>query len=281
MLLLVIILLCILVSTLLLQTAIIKATVFAFRKGGLSWRTALVMSLIVEGFAILSILGRFSLQNLITIPVELLCILGIILLPTIVLKRSLHIKTSISIAMVLVATAANSIAGVAYASGVRTFFMQAFRIQSAGMTPTLDVGDHMLMNKLAYRFGTPHRGEVVVLRYPADTSYDFVQRIVAVGGDTVEVRDKKVFVNGKRYEKDPGVNLDTEILKSPRDKLPPLTVPPGGFFLLGDNRDHSFDSRFWGFAKREHLVGRPFLIYWSYDEKTKRVRTERIGERVR
>ena len=233
MLLLVIILLCILVSTLLLQTAIIKATVFAFRKGGLSWRTALVMSLIVEGFAILSILGRFSLQNLITIPVEAPLHSRIILLPTIVLKRSLHIKTSISIAMVLVATAANSIAGVAYASGVRTFFMQAFRIQSAGMTPTLDVGDHMLMNKLAYRFGTPHRGEVVVLRYPADTSYDFVQRIVAVGGDTVEVRDKKVFVNGKRYEKDPGVNLDTEYPKKSSRQTATLNRPSGRFLPPG------------------------------------------------
>jgi signal peptidase I len=279
------ILLGIIVPALLLEAVILKGTVFAFRKNGLSWRAALIASLLAAPFAIgASVLGRLNSHGPAILPVQILCILGLVLLPTIVVKKSLGTRTFVSIAIVIVATVVSSFVGAAYAGSIRTFLFQAFTIPSSAMSPTLVAGDYILVNKFAYRIGSPGRGEVLVFRYPLDTSKDFVKRVVAVGGDTVEIRDKKLFVNGKPDKKDPGVNLDPHILpeaKAPRDNLPPLTVPSRSFFVLGDNRDHSLDSRFWGFVKAEHVVGRPSLVYWSYDANAKRVRTERIGERIR
>jgi signal peptidase I len=149
------------------------------------------------------------------------------------------------------------------------------------MAPTLLVGDHLLANKYTYQFRAPSMGDLVVFTYPVDQSKDFLQRVMAVGGDTIEIRNKKVVINGKLYNDDPGIHMEDTVLptsESPRDNLLPLKVPENAFFVLGDNRDHSLDSRFWGVVGRHHIVGRPFLIYWSYDSASNRVRTERIGK---
>jgi signal peptidase I len=152
---------------------------------------------------------------------------------------------------------------------IRLFIVEAFKIPSGSMIPTLLVGDHLLVSKLTYKFTEPVRGDIVVFKYPDDPSRNFIKRIIAVGGDTVEVRDKVVYVNGTRQE-EPYVQYVTQEVfpaeSSPRDNFGPVTVPQNAYFMMGDNRDSSLDSRFWEnrFVKRRSVVGKALIIYWSW-----------------
>jgi signal peptidase I len=177
---------------------------------------------------------------------------------------------------------------------IRSFVVQAFKIPSGSMYPTLHVGDHILVNKLAYgvrlpligtwivRFGVPHRGDVVVFVYPVDPSKDFIKRVVGVPGDAVEIRDKRIFVNGEAWD-DPHGYFDDPTghqTHTPRDNYGPVTVPPGMIFVMGDNRDRSYDSRFWGFVDLEDVKGKAFFIYWSWEGEDRWVRWDRIGDLI-
>lgn len=159
----------------------------------------------------------------------------------------------------------------------------AFRIPSGAMVPALLIGDHIMVNKLAYQDLAPARGDVVVFKFPEDESKTFVKRIIGVPGDTIEIRDKIVHVNGQALREDARIqHVDSNILEkavNPRDNLGPLNVPEHSYFVLGDNRDQSFDSRFWGFVKREKIIGKVTIIYWSWDETTKRARWDRAGRK--
>lgn len=163
---------------------------------------------------------------------------------------------------------------------IRTFVVQAFKIPSGSMQETLLIGDYILVSKFIYGvklpfteitvipYKEPRRGDVVVFKYPEEPDKDFIKRVVGVGGDTVEIRDKLVYVNGER-EKDPfAVHVDPLVFPSgiqPRDNLGPLSVPDGKLFVMGDNRDQSNDSRFWGFVDVAAVRGKAFMIYWSWD----------------
>ncbi|HOK07299.1 MAG TPA: signal peptidase I [Syntrophales bacterium] len=175
---------------------------------------------------------------------------------------------------------------------IRTFIVQAFKIPSGSMQPTLLIGDHILVNKFIYGvkipyfrntiipFRDPQRGDIVVFIYPEDRSKDFIKRVIAVAGDTVEIRDKKIFLNGKPYEDKYGVHVESLLIPSavsPRDNFGPVKVPPGTVFTMGDNRDHSYDSRFWGFVDLKDVMGKAFVIYWSWDRENHSVRWGRIG----
>jgi signal peptidase I len=176
---------------------------------------------------------------------------------------------------------------------IRTFIVQAFKIPSGSMIPTLQIGDHILVNKLAYgvripfleryalEFGTPQRGDVVVFIFPDDRSKDFIKRVIGVAGDTVEVRGKKVYINGKQI-KDPHAYFggDDPDNSTPiaREDYGPKTVPENHIFVMGDNRDRSYDSRFWGYVDLNDVRGKAFLIYWSWDGGDRWVRWERIGD---
>lgn len=156
---------------------------------------------------------------------------------------------------------------------IRTFIVEAFKIPSGSMEQTLLVGDHLLVNKFIYRFTDPKRGDVIVFKYPDNPSRNFIKRIVGIGGDTVEVRDKTVYVNGQRQDDSFTQHLFSEVLPaqmSPRDNFGPVTVPQNAYFMMGDNRDSSLDSRFWKntFVTRQAIVGKAMIIYWSwkYDE---------------
>jgi len=171
---------------------------------------------------------------------------------------------------------------------IRAFVAQAYNIPSGSMKPTLLVGDFILVNKLVYRFSEPQRGDIVVFKYPIDPNIDFIKRIVALPGEEVEVRNNQVFINGKplplievgRGEEN-GVRkvIYQEVLPegikhkvqfyedfpfSKRD-FGPVVVPPNHYFVMGDNRDNSEDSRYWGFLPRENIVGKAFVIYFSGD----------------
>lgn len=171
---------------------------------------------------------------------------------------------------------------------IRTFVVQAFKIPSGSMEDTLLIGDHLLVNKFLYgmqvpftesRFLTirhPQRGDVIVFEFPEDRGKnflqrrDFIKRIVGTPGDVVEVRDKQVFVNGQPYKNPHEVHKEGTTLPAelgPRDNLPAIKVPTGSYFVMGDNRDRSYDSRFWGFVKDSEIKGLAFIKYFSYSEE--------------
>lgn len=177
---------------------------------------------------------------------------------------------------------------------IRSFVVQAFKIPSGSMLPTLQIGDHILVNKFLYglrlpwpfesvlvQWGQPHQGDVIVFVYPKDRTKDFIKRVIAVAGDTVEVRHKQVYVNGVKLDI-PQVTYADEDREIPglRDNYGPVTVPPHKLFVMGDNRDRSHDSRFWGFVDFDDVKGKAFLIYWSWDGQDRWVRWERLGELI-
>jgi signal peptidase I len=176
---------------------------------------------------------------------------------------------------------------------IRAFLVQAFTIPSGSMMETLLIGDYILVNKLLYGpeipftdthlpgFRDPTRGDIIVFKYPNDEARDFIKRIVAVGGETVQVRDNRVYVDGQPITEPyvrPG-SIPTH--PSGHCNYPygcePTVVPTGSYFVMGDNRDNSQDSRYWGFVKREKIRGKAFVIYWSWNGDRHWLRWRRLG----
>jgi signal peptidase I len=185
---------------------------------------------------------------------------------------------------------------------IRTFVVQAFKIPSGSMEDTLLIGDHLLVNKFIYglqvpftdgRFlaiRDPRRDDIIVFEFPEDRgkSYfsrrDFIKRIVGVPGDTVEVREKQVYIDGQPYDIPQQIHKETDLIPArfaPRDFMEPTLVPEGSYFVMGDNRDRSYDSRFWGFVEEQEIKGLAFIKYWSWDSDRTRPRLERIGRPIR
>jgi signal peptidase I len=199
------------------------------------------------------------------------------------------------------------------ALGIRTFVVQAFKIPSGSMLPTLEIGDHILVNKFVYgprlevpltpwSFGQlpglrePRPGDVIVFVYPRERDKDFIKRVIAVGGQTIEVRRKQVYIDGKPWDDshvrfvrgNPVPNAPAERGVRPCGRVSqgdpgadcaPFTVPAGHVFVMGDNRDESFDSRFWGPVPIEDIKGLALVIYWSWGGD-RWVRWSRIGHHV-
>jgi signal peptidase I len=175
---------------------------------------------------------------------------------------------------------------------IKAFIIQAFKIPSGSMIPTLQIGDHILVNKFIYGIKIPYlrntlvdikepeRGDIVVFIYPDDRSKDFIKRVVGMGGDQIEIRNKKIFLNGLPYNDSHGVYSDDFIIPGsiqPRDNFGPVTVPKDSYFVMGDNRDQSADSRYWGFVPSKDVLGKAFIIYWSWDSENTNVRWKRLG----
>jgi len=165
---------------------------------------------------------------------------------------------------------------------IRAFVVQAFKIPSGSMKPTLLIGDHILVNKFIYgikvpftdyeliHISNPKRGDIVVFEYPVDPSKDFIKRVIGLPGDTVRIENKVVYVNDQALSEPFAVQSDDKILPagvSPRDNMGPLVVPPRSLFVMGDNRDESYDSRFWKFVSMDALKGKAFIIYWSWNKE--------------
>jgi signal peptidase I len=169
---------------------------------------------------------------------------------------------------------------------IRTFVVQAFKIPTGSMEENLLIGDHLLVNKFVFGptasplertvlpVGTIKRGEVVVFKYPVEPDRDFIKRVIGLPGETIEVKEKKVYINGKPFE-EPYVHFleppagQSELHEvtsfDVRERYGPVTVPPNQYFVMGDNRDNSQDSRYWGFLPRENVKGKALVIYWSYE----------------
>jgi len=190
-----------------------------------------------------------------------------------------------------------------------TTLVQAFVIPTGSMEDTLLIGDHLLVDKLAYSppgpvtrhllpYSDVKRGDIVVFRYPLDIRQTYVKRVIGLPGDRIRIENKQVFLNG-RLLREPYKFHKTEYIDSYRDNFPgapntrlyepaqdmlekqveggALLVPPGRYFVMGDNRDSSSDSRYWGFVPRENIVGKPLIIYWSYDAPTEALANPSIG----
>ncbi len=186
---------------------------------------------------------------------------------------------------------------------IRTFIIQAFKIPSGSMLETLQIGDQILVNKFIYGIKipftdgktlipvkNPQKGDIVVFKYPEDPSKDFIKRVVATGGDTLEIIDKKLYVNSKMVEGETYAVYKTQDIIpgkfSSRDNLRKIKVPENKLFVMGDNRDNSHDSRFWGFVDLNAVRGKALIIYWSWNKDKSvpmwaSVRWNRVGDILR
>jgi len=172
---------------------------------------------------------------------------------------------------------------VIFVNFARIFVFQAFKIPTPSMHDNLLVGDHLIVNKFIYGAGTNlggllpirpiRRGDIIVFRYPLQPDTDFVKRVIGLPGDIIEIHDKRVFINGRQLDEpyvihdDPQVYPRNDALPEPfrsRDKFKASPVPADHYFAMGDNRDRSSDSRYWGTVPRSMITGRPFMIYWSF-----------------
>ncbi|HRF89926.1 MAG TPA: signal peptidase I [Desulfobacter postgatei] len=177
---------------------------------------------------------------------------------------------------------------------IRAFIVQAFKIPSGSMLETLQIGDQILVNKFIYGVKipftdgktlipvkNPQHNDIVVFKYPEDPSKDYIKRVVAVAGDTLEIVNKKLYVNEKVVTDQPWAQYkDSRILPgqiTTRDNLRKIIVPANKLFVMGDNRDNSHDSRFWGFVDLSEVRGEAMIIYWSWDKAHFSVRFNRIG----
>jgi signal peptidase I len=184
---------------------------------------------------------------------------------------------------------------------IRTFVIQAFKIPSGSMIPTLLIGDHLLVNK--FLLGTPvdvpftdihlfmmpglrkpQQGDVIVFKYPEDQTRDFIKRVIGVEGDVIESKDKILYVNGSRRVEPYVQHVDSAVKPAGvdrRDTFGPVKVPKDSVFVMGDNRDQSYDSRFWGFVNKSQIKGKAIILYWSWDTDKSWPRLDRIGRIIR
>lgn len=177
---------------------------------------------------------------------------------------------------------------------IRAYVVQAFKIPSGSMIPTLLVGDHLLVNKFIYGIKLPftdkrvlvirkpQQGDIIVFKYPEDPSRDFIKRVIAVEGDVVEEKNKIVYVNGQPLSEPYIQHTDRNRNPfEPRDNFGPYIVPKNKLFVMGDNRDQSYDSRYWGYVDLKDVKGKALIIYWSWDSEKNMVRFKRIGRLIK
>src|SRR2546423_5462812 len=181
---------------------------------------------------------------------------------------------------------------------VRIWVVQAFKIPTGSMENNLLIGDHLLVNKMIYAPAASRlerallpikqikRGDVMVFKYPEEPDRDFIKRVIGLPGETLEIRDKKVYVNGKPLDEPYAHYLQPVASPSEfhevtsfdvRERYGPVTVPGNHYFVMGDNRDSSQDSRYWGFLPRENVKGKALIIYWSYEAEREDYQEEGAG----
>ena len=185
---------------------------------------------------------------------------------------------------------------------IRTFVVQAFKIPTGSMEENLLIGDHLLVNKFIFGptvsplerallpIADVKRGDVVVFKYPEEPDRDFIKRVIGLPGETLEVREKKVYVNGKALDEPYAHYLQPVASPSEfhevtsfdvRERYGPVTVPPNQYFVMGDNRDNSQDSRYWGFLPRQNIKGKALIIYWSYQAEREDYQEDGAGATIK
>jgi len=160
------------------------------------------------------------------------------------------------------------VVAVVIAMIIKGLLLQTYTIPSGSMLNTMLIGDFLLLNRLAYVFSEPERGDVVVFEYPLEPNKDFIKRVVGTPGDRLMLVDKVLYVNGEPTQEDYKLlngqpPIPAEL--STKDNFEEITVPEGKYFMMGDNRDNSYDSRFWGFVDESKIKGKALMIYWSLE----------------
>ncbi len=248
-----------------------------------SYKESLILCLQISGVGILFQLIQFAIItwlpptfSILNVPLSVIALIIIIS----IIKRKF--KTTIPKAILI------QIINIAFAIGIaltfRHYLIQAYKIPAGSNIPTILIGDHVLVNKYIYRFREPQKNDWIIFKSPQDEKVDYLKRVVALPGDELQLLDKKLYVNDQRISEPFIVNSSPSIHKkseSPRDNFGPVTVPQNSYFVLGDNRDNSFDSRFFGFVKRDKIKGKAEIVYFSYDSKTKSIRSDRIGMKIK
>jgi len=182
---------------------------------------------------------------------------------------------------------------------IRTFVVQAFKIPTGSMENNLLVGDHLLVNKFVFgpsessieRTLLPEtsvkRGDVVVFKYPEEPERDFIKRVIGLPGETLELRHKRVYINGRPLDEPyvhflvpPSPHAQEFAAYDVREQYGPVTVPPNQYFVMGDNRDNSQDSRYWGFLPRDYIKGKALLVYWSWESDREDYEQDGLGAAV-
>ena len=186
---------------------------------------------------------------------------------------------------------------------VRTFVLQAFKIPTGSMENNLLIGDHLLVNKFVYApraagvertlmpIGTIRRGDVLVFKSPVEPERDLIKRVIGLPGDRLEQKEKKIYINGQPlnepyvfFLEPPHHNSElseASTTSDPRENYGPVTVPPNQYFMMGDNRDNSLDSRYWGFMPADYVKGKAIFIYWSYESEREDYEDESAGATIK
>jgi signal peptidase I len=185
---------------------------------------------------------------------------------------------------------------------IRTFVVQAFKIPTGSMEENLLIGDHLLVNKFVFGptesrlerallpIGTVKRGDVIVFKYPEEPDRDFIKRVIGLPGETLELREKKVYINGQpldepfvHFLQPPSTSSELHEMTSfdVRERYGPVAVPANQYFVMGDNRDNSQDSRYWGFLPRDYIKGKAWVIYWSYESDREDYQDESAGAAIK
>lgn len=185
---------------------------------------------------------------------------------------------------------------------IRAVVVEATVVPTGSMQNTILIGDHLFLDKILYGPQIPFtdvrlpaiknykRGDVIAFRYPVDPSIVFVKRLIGMPGDTIQVKQKELYVNGNLVQEPCVIHRDSQVYPDSewipreariRDNFGPVTVPPDHYFAMGDNRDESLDGRYWGFVPKENMVGEPIFVYWSFDAPTDVWTATDISDRIR
>jgi signal peptidase I len=185
---------------------------------------------------------------------------------------------------------------------IRAVVVEATVVPTGSMQNTILIGDHLFLDKILYGPQIPFtdvrlpaiknykRGDVIAFRYPVDPSIVFVKRLIGMPGDTIQVKQKELYVNGNLVQEPCVIHRDSQVYPDSewipreariRDNFGPVTVPPDHYFDMGDNRDESLDGRYWGFVPKENMVGEPIFVYWSFDAPTDVWTATDISDRIR
>jgi signal peptidase I len=180
-----------------------------------------------------------------------------------------------------------------YVFFVMTFLLQSFVIPTGSMKDNILIGDHILVDKVSYSkslgfidsFMLPQlkikRGMIVTFKSPAEMEKEYVKRVIGLPGETIKIVNKKVYINDKPLDESYTFFKDPNIERSYRDNLPDFKIPKKHYFCMGDNRDHSYDSRFWGPVPADYIIGKPWRIYWSYESTTEEYLTEGVMHKIK
>ena len=235
-------------------------------------------------FATFICIQNYPPYNIILAALTFVAVYLFIIVDAIVIARNpdntLKLKPIIGYSILVGILILNSNVTSAFSTIIRDDFIQAYKIPSGGMLPTLLIGDHILIDKHVYKDNSPQKRDIIVFKYPKEPERMFIKRIVGINGDTIEIKNKQLYINNTVVDEPYVIHTDSKIENSVRDNFGPFVIPPNKVFVMGDNRDQTFDSRFWGVADVKDIQGKTINIYFSWDKEARRPRWNRLGTRI-